>query len=206
VVSVAILSSLPLEDRERRILDYLGTVDRSGFNELFIGLQGHASRNNLKTSLDRLIKMRLVHMTKMKRGHRDVYLLKENMDKFVKYSSLLMVEWEVLKQQLRQFGKIVKDDESSPETKVAFLTRLVCQAALITGRVAFIDNEEMPPEMIRGLLKSSLNDFRDLLEATSKLTKYASIVEGFERVSMNMLSDEDGKNVQNAFQRIFAKR
>lgn len=197
---------MPLSDVEELIEDFMKTRDRSGFNELYVGLDGHASRKKLRESLDHLLKMQRVHLTKMTRGRKDIWHLQENLHKFMKYALLLMGEWYVLNRQLRQFNKIVKDRESSPETKVAFLTRLVCQAAVITGRVAFIDNEEMPPEMIGGLLKSSLNDFRDLLEAASTLTKkYPSIVEGFESVSLNIVSDETGKNVQEAFQRIFCK-
>lgn len=195
---------MPLSDVEERIEDLMKTRDRSGFNELYVGLDGHASRKKLRDSLDHLLKMQRVHVTKMTRGRKDIWLLQENLDKFAKYSLLLMGEWYVVKRQLRQFKKIAKDRESSPETKVAFLTRLVCQAAVITGRVAFIDKEEMPPEIIGGLLKNSLNEFRDLLEEASTLTKkYPSIVEGFESVSLDMVSDEAGKDVQKAFQRIF---
>jgi len=199
------LPNLPLSDREKRILNYLGTVDRSGFNELFLGLEGHANRKNLKISLDRLIKMRLVHVTKTRRGYKDLYILQENVDKFAEHCLLLFAEWEVVQQQLRQLDKIIKDDELGSETKVAFLTLLVCRAALIIGRVAFIDDEKIPVEMKDGILDYSLKEFHNFLEETSRLAKrHPSVVEGFESVSLKVLSDKIGKNVQSAFRRIFA--
>lgn len=182
------MSDSPLSDRERRILDYLRTVDKSGYNELFQALAEHANRRNLRTSLDRLIKMGLVHGSKLRHGKRDIYIIEENLTKFRVHSLRLLAEWGLIRQQMQQMDQIVKNNELSAETQGFFLDIIICRAALATERIALIDEKRLPEKMKRGLLSYSKKEFHMLLDEVAELGKQnPSVIDGFEVASLKLL-------------------
>jgi hypothetical protein len=202
-VLVTCLVNLPLSDREQRILNYLRNSDRSGFNELFNALVGHANRSNLRTSLDKLIGMELVHATRVRSGYKDIYVHSGNLSKFKEHSLLLIVQWKIIKQQLQQFDQILKADDFNTETKVSFLTFMVCRAASITQSVFFLDEKKFPKKMKEGLIDHSLREFQNLLKETAKVVKrHRSVAEGFDRVSKKFLSNGFAKNFQRTLRKL----
>lgn len=171
------------------------TIDKCGFNELLNALVGHANRKNLRSGINRLKAMDLIHEEKVNAGKTEVIILKENLDKFHHQLIFLNAEWQIVEEQIKELDQIMKEDKLDSKAMAFFVTLLVSRAAIITQRIFFIDETILSEKMKRGLITHSMGRLKNLLDEIEKIVKQKSEVgKEFEKVSISVLSDIHAKN------------
>jgi len=185
---VGILSYEPLSDREKRILDYLKSVEVCGFNDLHDELAGNTSRQTLRKDLNRLINMQLVHEVKGRRGQMNAITLGKTQAKFRAGLFQLMEEWKKLEDELKRLGKLVESGELEATEAGSMVASLIYLGAFMTASLSFDLDETFSVNAKRGLLHFSARKFNDFLDEVLVFGKeHPEIAGEFEEISDKIL-------------------